>query len=74
MFHEGMVKHIYFVAETKGTMESLHLRPIEKAKIDCAKKLFSRLSNGVVTYEQIDKLSGTAQQSAEIIFIIMVIV
>ena len=42
VFHEGKVKHIYFVAETKGTMESLNLRPIEKAKIDCAKKLFSR--------------------------------
>ena len=34
VFHEGKVKHIYFVAETKGTMESLNLRPIEKAKID----------------------------------------
>ena len=25
-FQEGKVKHIYFVAETKGTMESLNLR------------------------------------------------
>lgn len=47
-------KHIYFVAETKGTMESLNLRPIEKAKIDCAKKLFSKLSNGAVTYDHVD--------------------
>lgn len=54
VFHEGKVKHIYFVAETKGTMESLNLRPIEKAKIDCAKKLFSRLSNGLVTYDHVD--------------------
>lgn len=54
VFHEGTVKHIYFVAETKGTMESLNLRPIEKAKIDCAKKLFNRLSNGVVTYDHVD--------------------
>ena len=54
VFHEGMVKHIYFVAETKGTMESLNLRPIEKAKIDCAKKLFSKLSNGAVTYDHVD--------------------
>ena len=38
--HEGRVKHIYFVAETKGSMESMSLRPIERAKIDCAKKLF----------------------------------
>lgn len=39
-FNEGTVKHIYFVAETKGSMESLELREIEKAKISCAKKLF----------------------------------
>ena len=40
-FYEGTVKHIYFIAETKGTMESLELRPIEKAKISCARKLFN---------------------------------
>lgn len=54
VFHEGKIKHIYFVAETKGTMDSLDLRPIEKAKIDCAKKLFSTLSNGLVTYDHVD--------------------
>ena len=54
VFHEGKVRHIYFVAETKGTMESLNLRPIEKAKIDCARKLFSTLSNGMVTYDHVD--------------------
>ena len=54
VFHEGKVKHIYFVAETKGTMESLNLRPIEKAKIDCAKKLFTKLSDGLVTYDHVD--------------------
>lgn len=43
-FYEGKVKHIYFIAETKGTMDSLNIRPIEKAKIDCAKKLFNELS------------------------------
>lgn len=54
VFHEGKVKHIYFVAETKGTMESLNLRPIERAKIDCAKKLFTKLSDGLVTYDHVD--------------------
>lgn len=53
VFREGAVKHIYFVAETKGTMDSLNLRPIEKAKIDCAKKLFAKLSNGLVIYDQV---------------------
>ena len=54
VFHEGKVKHIYFIAETKGTMESLNLRPIEKSKIDCARKLFAKLSDGLVTYDHVD--------------------
>ena len=54
-FKEGSVKHIYFVAETKGSMESLELRAIEKAKIDCAKKLFDKLQlAGKVRYEVVD--------------------
>ena len=54
VFHEGSVRHIYFVAETKGTMDSLNLRPIEKAKIDCAKKLFASISTGMVKYDHVD--------------------
>lgn len=53
-FNKGTVKHIFFVAETKGTMESLNLRPIEQAKISCAKKLFSSISSGNVVYHDVD--------------------
>lgn len=53
-FYEGTVKHIYFVAETKGTMESLNLRPIEQAKISCAKKLFNEISTSKVKYHDVD--------------------
>ena len=53
-FHKGTVKHIYFVAETKGTMESMELRPIEQAKIKCAKKLFNEISTEDVVYGQVD--------------------
>ena len=53
-FREGTVKHIYFVAETKGSMESLDLRPIEQAKITCAKKLFNEISKDDVVYDQVD--------------------
>lgn len=53
-FYEGAVKHIFFVAETKGTMESLNLRPIEQAKISCAKKLFNEMSNSQVRYHDVD--------------------
>lgn len=56
------MKHIYFVAETKGTMESLDLRPIEKAKIDCAKKLFSRLSNDSLRYDHVDNYQSLLEK------------
>ena len=53
-FNDGTVKHIYFIAETKGTMNSLNIKPIEKAKIDCAKKLFNELSTSHVKYHNVD--------------------
>lgn len=53
VFNEGTVKHIYFIAETKGTMESLNLKPIEQAKIKCAKMLFNRLSTSKVKYHDV---------------------
>ena len=53
-FNEGSVKHIYFIAETKGTMNSLNIKPIEQAKIDCAKKLFNELSTSKVRYHNVD--------------------
>lgn len=52
-FKDGSVKHIYFIAETKGSNSSLDIRPIEKAKINCAEKLFEKLSNGDVHYGQV---------------------
>lgn len=53
-FNDGYgIKHIYFVAETKGTMDSLELRPIEQAKIKCAKKLFNELSTSKVRYHEV---------------------
>lgn len=53
-FQKGTVKHIYFVAETKGSMDSMDLRPIEQAKIKCAKKLFNEISTDDVVYGQVD--------------------
>ncbi|MBT2728573.1 hypothetical protein J7E63_16735 [Bacillus sp. ISL-75] len=53
-FIEGTVKHIYFIAETKGTMESMNLRPIEQAKIACAKRLFNQISTNKVKYHDVD--------------------
>jgi type III restriction enzyme len=53
-FKKGAVKHIFFIAETKGTMDSLELRPIEHAKISCAKKLFNEISTTGVKYHDVD--------------------
>ncbi|WP_370230373.1 type III restriction-modification system endonuclease [Marinobacter nauticus] len=46
-FRNGSVRHIYFVAETKGTMSSMKLREIEKTKIECARKFFAEISEQV---------------------------
>jgi type III restriction enzyme len=53
-FKRGTVKHIFFIAETKGTMDSLNLRPIEQAKISCARKLFNEISTTGVKYHDVD--------------------
>lgn len=46
-FRNGSVRHIYFVAETKGTMSSMKLREIEKTKIECARKFFDEISQQI---------------------------
>ncbi|WP_037435319.1 type III restriction-modification system endonuclease [Sinorhizobium fredii] len=46
-FKEGSVKHIYFVAETKGTMSSMKLREIENTKIECARKFFEEIGRRI---------------------------
>lgn len=48
-FRAGSVKHVYFVAETKGTMSSMKLREIEQSKIDCARKFFDEISEHITT-------------------------
>ena len=53
-FYEGTVKHIYFVAETKGSMNSMQLRLVEDSKIHCAREHFKAISNGDVAYDVVD--------------------
>lgn len=57
-FKEGSVKHVYFVAETKGTLSSMKLRDIEKTKIQCARRFFDEMNNRFapenVTYDVVD--------------------
>lgn len=65
-FKKGSVKHIYFIAETKGSLSSMDLRPIEQAKIKCAKKLFNEMSTNDVIYEQVDSFKSLFDMMNEI--------
>ncbi|MBO7220861.1 MAG: restriction endonuclease subunit R, partial [Alistipes sp.] len=49
-FNKGTAKHIFFIAETKGSLDSMELRGVEKAKIACAKKLFNDVSTSDVRF------------------------
>lgn len=64
VFDKDKVRHIYFVAETKGSDSDLDLREIEKLKIHCADKHFETISGGVVKFSQVssyDKLMEIVQ-------------
>ncbi len=61
-FYEGRVKHIYFVAETKGSMNSMQLRLIEESKIHCAREHFKAVSNGNVVYDVVDSYTSLMEK------------
>jgi len=52
-FRRGSVKHVFFVAETKGSMSTLDLSGVEATKIACAKKLFNEISTSEVRYHNV---------------------
>lgn len=51
------IKHIFFIAETKGSMGSMEIRGIEKAKIECAEKLYNSISTAKVKYHKVTSYS-----------------
>ena len=53
VFHEGTVKHVCFVAGTKGSNDTMELRGVEEAKMECAKAHFAAISNSSITYDVI---------------------
>ena len=61
-FYEGKIKHIYFVAETKGSMNSMQLRLIEKSKIHCAREHFKAISSENVVYDVVDSYEALLQR------------
>lgn len=61
-FYEGSVKHIYFVAETKGSMSSMQLRLIEESKIHCAREHFKAISGDNVVYDVVDSYTSLMEK------------
>lgn len=54
VFDNKDIKYIYFIAETKGSMQSAQLKGAEKGKIECAKKHFKSISEGTVKYDVVN--------------------
>lgn len=65
-FYEGTVKHIYFVAETKGTLDTLtlhnHISPLEDAKIHCAREHFKAISDENVVYDVVNNYASLLEK------------
>jgi len=55
------IKHVYFVAETKGSMSTLQLKGVENAKIECARKFFASLDSQAVKYDVVTDYSELMQ-------------
>lgn len=49
------MRHVFFVAETKGSLNGMELRGVEKAKTECAKRLFNSISTNKTRYNVVDK-------------------
>ena len=47
------VKHIFFIAETKGSLQSMQLSKIELSKIECYSKLIRDISTSKVKYHKV---------------------
>lgn len=60
-FREGSVKHVYFIAETKGSLDTMELRQIEDYKVRCARKYFKKMTSDQVKYDVIDSYAQLMQ-------------
>lgn len=47
------MKHVYFIAETSGSMREADLRETDKSKFACAHRHFALLSDSTVKYDVI---------------------
>lgn len=65
VFREGSVKHIYFVAETKGKtdleVKSANLRGVEDSKIECARRHFASISGENIKFGVVSSYGELSQ-------------
>lgn len=54
VFNTNNFKYVYFIAETKGSMDSLQLKEVEKKKINYAKKHFEALGHKDIKYDMVN--------------------
>ena len=64
-FEEGSVKHIYFVAETKGSLSSMQLKKIEAMKIECARRFFDKITSNNVKYGVVNSFESLMRLVSE---------
>lgn len=64
-FRRGSVKHVFFVAETKGSMSTMELRPVEQAKIACARKLFEEMRDTDVAYDVVNDYDALFEKAMD---------
>lgn len=60
------IKHIFFIAETKGSLSSMDLTKIEQAKIKCAEKLFNSISTAKVKYHKVTSYSDLLDEMGKV--------
>lgn len=65
VFDNPSFKYVYFIAETKGSMNSMELCEVEKAKIECARKHFECLCNDKVKYDVVDSYESLINMLAQ---------
>jgi len=54
VFDKEKVRHIYFIAETKGSTSDMSLRGIESLKIESAKEHFDVITDKEVVFDKVD--------------------
>lgn len=62
VFNQDDIKHVYFIAETKGSMSSMQLKKMEELKIKYAKKHFELFKSDNIKYDVVSTYEDLRQK------------